>query len=62
MKRKRRRPACPRSVSYTHLEGINFLFERLMSPELGDTAYGDGQRLICGAPGEYTGTIGRAHV
>ena len=33
------------------VEGINFLFERLMSPELGDTAYGDGQRLICGAPG-----------
>ena len=28
------------------VEGINFLFERLMSPELGDTAYGDGQRLV----------------
>ena len=39
------------------VEGINFLFERLMSPELGDTAYGDGQRLICGAPGEYTGSV-----
>ena len=32
------------------VEGINFLFERLMSPELGDTAYGDGQRLVCGMP------------
>jgi len=39
------------------VEGINFLFERLMSPELGDTAYGDGQRLVCGAPGEYTGSV-----
>ena len=39
------------------VEGVNFLFERLMSPELGDTAYGDGQRLICGAPGEYTGSV-----
>ena len=37
--------------------GINFLFEQLMSPELGDTAYGDGQRLVCGAPGEYTGSM-----
>ena len=39
------------------VEGINFLFERLMSPELGDTAYGDGQRLVCGAPGEYAGSV-----
>ena len=39
------------------VEGINFLFERLMSQELGDTAYGDGQRLVCGAPGEYTGSV-----
>ena len=39
------------------VEGVNFLFERLMSPELGDTAYGDGQRLVCGAPGEYTGSV-----
>ena len=37
--------------------GINFLFEQLMSPELGDTAYGDGQRLVCGAPGEYLGSM-----
>lgn len=39
------------------VEGINFLFERLMSPELGDTAYGDGQRLVCGAPGTYAGRV-----
>ncbi len=39
------------------VEGINFLFEQLMTPELGDTAYGDGQRLVCGAPGEYTGSV-----
>lgn len=39
------------------VEGINFLFEQLMSPQLGDTAYGDGQRLVCGAPGEYEGSV-----
>ena len=39
------------------VEGINFLFERLMTPQLGDTAYGDGQRLVCGAPGEYEGSV-----
>ena len=33
--------------------GINFIFEQLMTPALGDTAYGDGQRLVCGAPGAY---------
>ena len=27
------------------VEGINFIFEQLMTPQLGDTAYGDGQRL-----------------
>ena len=37
--------------------GINFLFEQLMTPQLGDTAYGDGQRLVCGAPGEYLGSV-----
>ena len=37
--------------------GINFIFEQLMTPQLGDTAYGDGQRLVCGAPGEYTGSV-----
>ena len=37
--------------------GINFLFEQLMTPTLGDTAYGDGQRLVCGAPGEYAGSV-----
>ena len=37
--------------------GINFLFEQLMTPQLGDTAYGDGQRLVCGAPGEYEGSV-----
>ena len=26
-------------------------------PILGDTAYGDGQRLVCGAPGEYEGSV-----
>ena len=37
--------------------GINFIFEQLMSPGLGDTAYGDGQRLVCGAPGDYAGGV-----
>ena len=37
--------------------GINFLFEQLMTPQLGDTAYGDGQRLVCGAPGAYEGAV-----
>ena len=37
--------------------GINYLFEQLMSPSLGDTAYGEGQRLVCGAPGEYKGGV-----
>ena len=37
--------------------GINFIFEQLMSPRLGDTAYGDGQRLVCGAPGDYAGGV-----
>ena len=39
------------------MAGINYLFEQLMTPELGDTAYGDGQRLVCGAPGEYQGSV-----
>ena len=39
------------------VEGINFFFEQLMTPQLGDTAYGDGQRLVCGAPGEYAGSV-----
>ena len=37
--------------------GINFIFEQLMTPALGDTAYGDGQRLVCGAPGGYEGSV-----
>ena len=37
--------------------GINFIFEQLMTPQLGDTAYGDGQRLVCGAPGAYEGSV-----
>ena len=37
--------------------GINFIFEQLMTPRLGDTAYGDGQRLVCGAPGDYAGSV-----
>ena len=39
------------------VEGINFIFEQLMTPQLGDTAYGAGQRLVCGAPGEYEGSV-----
>ena len=39
------------------VEGINFLFEQLMTPALGDTAYGEGQRLVCGAPGDYAGSV-----
>ena len=39
------------------VRGINFLFEQLMTPALGDTAYGDGQRLVCGAPGKYAGSV-----
>ena len=37
--------------------GVNFFFEQLMSPDLGDTAYGAGQRLVCGAPGAYQGSV-----
>ena len=37
--------------------GINFIFEQLMTPQLGDTAYGDGQRLVCGASGTYEGSV-----
>ena len=37
--------------------GINFIFEQLMTPRLGDTAYGDGQRLVCGAPDDYAGSV-----
>lgn len=39
------------------VEGINFVFEQLMTPQLGDTVYGDGQRLVCGAPGDYSGSV-----
>ncbi len=39
------------------VDGINFIFEQLMTPDLGDTAYGDGQRLVCGAPGEFAGSV-----
>ena len=28
-----------------------------MTPALGDTAYGEGQRLVCGAPGDYAGSV-----
>ena len=37
--------------------GINFIFEQLMTPQLGDTVYGDGQRLVCGASGAYAGSM-----
>lgn len=43
------------------VQGINFFFENLMTPRLGDVAYGDGQRLVCGAPGAYPGSV-EAHV
>jgi ATP-dependent helicase/nuclease subunit A len=43
------------------VEGINFLFAEVMSPALGGVVYGPGQALICGAPGEYTGSV-EAHV
>ncbi len=39
------------------VDGINYLFEQLMTPTLGDVAYGDGQRLVCGVPGEYRGAV-----
>lgn len=39
------------------VEGVNFLFENLMTPQLGDTAYGDGQRLVCGTKEEYEGRV-----
>jgi len=37
------------------VSGVNFLFEQLMSRALGGVDYGDGQRLVCGAPGGYAG-------
>ena len=37
--------------------GVNFFFEQLMRPALGDTAYGPGQRLVCGASGDYQGAV-----
>ena len=38
--------------------GVNYLFEQLMTPALGDTTYGDGQRLVCGAASpDYPGGV-----
>ena len=39
------------------VDGINFIFENLMTPALGDTAYGGGQRLVCGAADGYAGRV-----
>ena len=43
------------------VESINYLFEQLMTPELGGVAYGPGQKLVCGLKTEYTG-LAEAHV
>lgn len=37
------------------IEGVNFLFEQVFSAELGGIAYGPGQRLVVGKPGDYAG-------
>ena len=37
------------------IEGVNFLFEQIFSPDLGGIAYGPGQRLVVGKPGDYPG-------
>ena len=37
------------------VQGINYLFEQLMTPQLGGVVYGDGQRLVCGAADGYAG-------
>ena len=39
------------------IDGINFIFTQVMRADLGDVVYGDGQRLVCGAPGEYAGRV-----
>ncbi len=39
------------------IDGINFIFTQVMRSDLGDVVYGDGQRLVCGAPGEYKGQV-----
>ncbi len=40
------------------INGVNFLFNLLMSQNLGGTEYGDGQRLVCGVNGDYIGEAG----
>lgn len=37
------------------IEGVNFLFEQVFSADLGGIAYGPGQRLVVGKPGDYAG-------
>ena len=37
------------------VDAVNYLFETLMSRELGGIEYGPGQRLVCGAAGPYPG-------
>lgn len=37
------------------VESVNYLFETLMTPTLGGVTYGAGQRLVCGAAGDYRG-------
>lgn len=39
------------------IDGINFIFTQVMREDLGDVVYGDGQRLVCGAPGEFNGGV-----
>ena len=39
------------------IDGINFIFTQVMRADLGDVVYGDGQRLVCGAPGDYAGQV-----
>lgn len=37
------------------IDGVNYFFETLMSPQLGGVEYGPGQRLVAGLPGGYRG-------
>ncbi len=39
------------------IDGVNFLFERLMSPAVGEMSYGDRQRLIAAASAEQEGSF-----
>lgn len=37
------------------IDGVNFLFQRIMSRQLGEITYGDTEKLIAGAPGGLEG-------